>query len=121
MLSFWDRLSEAHGAYLSWRRWVRTPRIKAHATDQRLIVELDALLQVRVCWYGYLAERGRDRHVDNLFDLLSNELNSGQINNLLEPVERRLLDTPDNLMPRHPVSYQYFSARPQLARGPATV
>ena len=25
---------------------------------------------------------------------------------------------PDNAMPRRPVSYQYFSARPQLARGP---
>jgi hypothetical protein len=99
VLSFWDRLSEAHGAYLSWRRsrnWVRTPSIEAHATNRRLIARLDDLLQARVCWYGYLAGKRRDRHVDDIFDLLSNnELNSGQINDLLELIERRLPDTPD--------------------------
>jgi hypothetical protein len=57
-------------------------------------MELDTLLQSRVCWYSYLTGKGRDWHVGDLFDLLSNELNSGQTNND-KPIERRLPDTPE--------------------------
>ena len=41
-------------------------------------------------WQGSLEGRRRDRTVKDIFDLLSNELNSGQIDDLLELVERDL-------------------------------
>jgi len=56
VLSFWDRLSEAYEAYLSWRRcsdWVNAPHVGPLA-NQHLIGELDVLLRARVCWHGYL-------------------------------------------------------------------
>ena len=99
VLSFWDRLSEAYGACLSWRRcrdWVGTPRIRS-LDNQRLVGELEALLRAGVCWHGYLTGKRRDRSVDNIFDLLSDEeLNSGQVNDLLELIERRLVGNPDS-------------------------
>ena len=98
ILSFWDRLSDAHDACLSWKKcrdWVNTPRVRSPA-NRRLIGELDDL-RARVCWHGYLAGNRRDRHVDDIFDLLSNsELDSGQVNDLLELIERKLVDTPDS-------------------------
>ena len=44
-------------------------------------------------WCGYIGGKRRDRHVDDVFDLLSNgELNSGQMHDLHELLERRLAD-----------------------------
>ena len=98
VLSFWDRLSEAFDTCLSWRvclDWAQVP-YKLHMANP-----LDSLIH-QVCWHGYLKGNRRDRHVNNIFDLLSNnELNSGQINNLLELLERRLADTQP--VPHRPV------------------
>jgi len=108
VLSFWDRLSEAYDTRLSWRRcldWVNTLCTQRPA-NQYLPLELCRLFQ-RVCWYGYLSGKRRDRHINDIFDLLSsNELDSGQIGDLLELIERRLEDIPD----RH-----YLIAPPDLS------
>ena len=93
VLTFWDRLSEVFDTCLSWRvclDWAGAS-YKPHMANP-----LDSLIH-QVCWHGYLKGNRRDRHVNNIFDLLSNnELNSGQINDLLELLERRLADAPDN-------------------------
>jgi len=98
VLSFWDRLSEAYDTCLSWRRcldWVNALCTRRPA-NQRLASELYSLFQ-RVCWYGYLGGKRRDRHVNDIFDLLSNnELDSGQIGDLLELIEWRLEDASDS-------------------------
>ena len=98
VLSFWDRLSEAYDACLLWRRslgWVDTLRARC-PEDRRLATELGSLF-CRVPWCGYLSGKRRDRRVGDIFDLLSNnELNSGQIDDLLELIERGLTNTPDN-------------------------
>ena len=98
VLSFWDRLSEAYDTCLSWRKslnWVNTACAR-HPAGQRLIPELDSLFQ-RVRWHGYLTGKRRDRCVKDIFDFLSNnELDSGQVGDLLELIERRLADTSDS-------------------------
>ena len=98
VLSFWDCLSEAYNTCQSWRRsldWVNALCVQCPAS-QSLALELDSLFQ-RVCWYGYLNGKRRDRHVNDIFDLLSNnELDSGQIGDLLELIERKLADASDD-------------------------
>jgi len=98
VLSFWDRLSEAYDTCLSWRRcldWANALCTR-RAVNQHLASELYSLFQ-RVCWYGYLGGKRRDRHVNDIFDLLSNnELDSGQIGDLLELIEQRLEDASDS-------------------------
>ena len=65
-----------------------------HLTNQRYAAELDSLI-CQILWHGYLNGRRRDQHVNDIFDLLSdNELNSGQINDLLELLERNVADIP---------------------------
>ena len=94
VLSFWDHLSEAYNAYLSWRgclNWANVLHFQCPAS-QCLALELDSLFQ-QICWHGYLDGKCQDQHITDIFDLLSNnELNSGQIGDLLELVERRLAD-----------------------------
>ena len=98
VLSFWDRLSEAYVTNLSWQRcldWLNAPCAR-HPANQRLVAEVDSLFH-RVHWHGYLGGKRQDRHVNDIFGLLSNnELDSGQISDLLELIERRLADTLDN-------------------------
>jgi hypothetical protein len=111
VLTFWDRLSEAHDTYLSWRRCRDWAHRLCVESDQPLLAELDTLLQVRVRWHGYLAGERRDRHVTDIFNLLSNnELNSGQINDLLELIERRLPDTLESQAMRYLVAPSELSA-----------
>jgi hypothetical protein len=90
VLTFWDRLSEAHDACLSWRGcldWVNTPCIQP-LENQRLAAELDFLI-FQICWNGH-------KNANSIFDLLSNkELYSSEINDLLEPLKRTLVDSPD--------------------------
>ena len=97
VLSFWDRLSEAYEARLSWRKcldWTNAPFMRPG--NQQYAGDLDSLTH-QVCWCGYLEGNRGDRHVNDIFDLLSNnELNSGQINDLLELLERRLADSSDS-------------------------
>jgi len=104
VLSFWDRLSEAHDTHLSWRRcqkWVNRLCIGPQG-DRDLIAELGVLLQDKIAWHGYLTGKRRDRHVKDIFDLLSNNLlATGQINDLLELVEQRLAETPDDWTTSH--------------------
>ena len=99
VLSFWDCLSKAYGTCLSWRKsldWAKAPCSRHSPNRGRIIKELDSLVH-RVHSLGYLDGKRRDRHVEDVFDLLSNrELNSGQINDLLELLERRLADVPNN-------------------------
>ena len=96
VLSFWDRLLEAHDACLSWRRcddWVNTPSVGSQGLT--VTTELGVLLRDRIAWHGYLTGKRRDRRVKDIFDLLSNNLlDTGQINDLLELIERRLAETP---------------------------
>jgi hypothetical protein len=94
VLSFWDRLSEVHVTCMSWRKcldWVDPP-----SANRQRVAELGSLVD-GLPWHGYIGGKRRDRHVDDVFDLLSNgELNSGQMWDILELVERRLADIPDN-------------------------
>ena len=94
VLSFWDHLSEAYITCMSRRKclnWVDPP----FANRQR-VTELGSLMD-RLPWHGYIGGKRRDRHVNDVFDLLSNsELNTSQMRDLLELVERRLADIPDN-------------------------
>ena len=56
VLSFWDHLSEAHDARLSWKRcqeWVNKLCIGPWG-DQDLITELGVLLRDKIAWHGYL-------------------------------------------------------------------
>ena len=81
MLSFWDHLSEVYDTCLSWRRclnWVNTLCTRCLA-NQHIASELYSLFQ-QVCWYGYLGVKCRDWHVNDIFNLLSNnELDSGVV------------------------------------------
>ena len=70
------------------------------------MTELGSLIS-RIQWCGYLDGRRRDQHVTDIFDLLSNaELNSGQIEDLLEPLEMGLAEIPGS---------RYFIAPTELS------
>ena len=99
VLSFWDHLSEAYGIYLSWRKcldWADALCTQNSANRHCAVTELGSLIH-RVRWSGYLDGKRRDRCVNDIFDLLSNgELDSGQINDLLEFLEMQLAEVPGN-------------------------
>jgi len=88
-----------YDAHLSWGRcnkWVNRLCIGPQG-DQDLIAGLGVLLQDKIAWHGYLAGKWRDWGVEDIFDFLSNNLlDTGQINDLLELIERRLTETPDD-------------------------
>ena len=98
VLSFWGRLSEAYHTCASWRSslgWVNAP-CAWQPTNRQCVTELDSIIR-QLPWHGFLAGKRRDRCVNDIFDLLSNgDLNSGQVNDLLEILERRLAGTLDH-------------------------
>ena len=104
VLSFWDHLSEAYDAHLSWKRchkWVNRLCVGPQG-DRDLIEGLGVLLRDKIAWHGYLTGKRRDRGVKDIFDLLSNNLlDTGQINDLLELIERRLVEIQDDRTTSH--------------------
>jgi len=89
ILSFWAKSYEARWWRGQWKvcnDWVASrPHVSAGLRDQ-----LDKTL-INIHWRGSLDGRRRDRSISDIFDLLSNnELNSGQIDDLLELIERDL-------------------------------
>lgn len=103
ILNFWRQIHEAHQGRQQWkicRDWVTSrPRAGVGLLDQ-----LDRTL-INIWWQGYLNGRRRDRSVNDIFDLLSNgELNSGQVNDLLELIERGLTVRSDGLASLHLVA-----------------
>ena len=98
ILSFWQKIYEARQLRSQWKtchEWVASkPRVSTRVQDQ-----LERTL-INIRWRGSLNGRRRDRSVDDIFDLLSNkELNSGQVDDLLELVERDLLARSDGTTP----------------------
>jgi len=89
ILQFWRETYKVREGCTRWKvckDWVVSkPHINASLRDR-----LEKTL-INVRWWGSLDGRRCDRTVKDIFDLLSNnELNSGQIDDLLELVERDL-------------------------------
>jgi len=90
ILNFWQQVYKARQWRHRWnacRKWVTSkPRASISLLDR-----LDRTL-VNIRWQGYLNRQRRDRCIGDIFDFLSNdELNSGQINDLLELIENKLV------------------------------
>ena len=103
ILSFWQQVYKTRQLRHQWntcRKWVTSKP----CAGVNLLDRLDqTLLNVR--WQGYLNGLRRDRCVKDIFDLLSNlELNSGQINDLLELIENKLVASSDGIAPPHLVA-----------------
>lgn len=99
VLSFWDRLCEAYGTFLSWRKcldWMDVPCGQRPANRHRVFMELGSLID-QIRWSGHLDGKRRDRCVGDIVALLSDgELDSGQINDLLELLEGQLTEVSGN-------------------------
>ena len=98
VLSFWSRLSKAYHTCASWRSSLNWANALCawQPANRQCVAELDSIIR-QLPWHGYLTGKRRDRCVDDIFDLLSDgDLNSGQVNDLLEVLERRLAGTMDN-------------------------
>jgi len=104
ILSFWQQVYKAR----QWRRrwnaccnWVTASKPRASAS---LRDRLDRTL-VNIHWQGFLNGQRRDRSVEDIFTLLSNsELNSGQVNDLLELIRNQLVAGSDGISPPHLVA-----------------
>ena len=98
ILSFWQQVYKARQWRRCWnacRNWVTS---KSHA-GAGLRDRLDRTL-VNIRWQGFLNGQRRDRSVEDIFKLLSNsELNSGQVNDLLELIGNQLAAQSDGISP----------------------
>lgn len=104
ILSFWQQVYKARQWRHRWNNCQKWTTSKLPTCGANLLNRLNQTL-INVRWQGYLNGRRHDRCIEDVFAFLSNgELDSGQINDLLELIENESAKNPDPATSAHVVA-----------------